>query len=492
MKGQADALLLERRMQKQSPREEEEEEVRAVASGAPAADVWLLLAFVGTRYCGWQSQSRGAGAAGAPRAVEDALAAAAAAAAGAPAAPFTAASRTDAGVHAHEVLLRTTLSAGAAAVVAAAAAAAAVAAAAEEEGADAGAEALRGRLNAALPPDVRVRRLRLCLPSQIHLRRLSVRKQYSYYVRTGSFAAADALAQRGTQFEKGALDVSLLARALAPCADGAPHCYAPFAAAKRARSGAGGAAKSDAESVRRVDVVAVSLLRLSECRFAIDDERGCAADDAGLPVDIEGGCSGSGGGGGGLVLPATSGGAPARRKRPRKENVAAGEEEEEEEEKEKVGVSADAAAADAASDAAAEDPRCIVRIRFVGSGFLRHMLRRLVGAALAVARGKLPVTYIRDVLVAADARLAAPSGGAAPEAAADGAARDYAVAHGRGLWLERTLLPPGFFERERFTTNTLASFRAQHGFTDADLFVDAGAGPGPAEAEAGEGEDGCE
>jgi len=115
------------------------------------------------------------------------------------------------------------------------------------------------------------------------------------------------------------------------------------------------------------------------------------------------------------------------------------------------------------------------------------MLRRLVGAALAVARGKLPATYIRDALAAADARLLAPrpadAAAAAAAVASDGAARDYAVAHGRGLWLERTFLPDRFWESANFTTNTLEAFRKEHGIAHADLYVCA-AGKGESDEEA--------
>ena len=112
------------------------------------------------------------------------------------------------------------------------------------------------------------------------------------------------------------------------------------------------------------------------------------------------------------------------------------------------------------------------------------MLRRLVGAALAVARGKLPVTYIRDALAEADARLLAPrpAGAVMAVPVSDGAAHDYAVAHGRGLWLERTILPDRFWDRSNFTTNTLVAYRAQHGLDDADLFV-SGAGKGESDDE---------
>ena len=150
-----------------------------------------------------------------------------------------------------------------------------------------------------------------------------------------------------------------------------------------------------------------------------------------------------------------------------------------------AGAEAEAVAeADAGNGAGDDDSQCVVRIRFVGGGFLRHMLRRLVGAALAVARGKLPVTYIRDALAEADARLLAPrpAGAVMAVPASDGAAHDYAVAHGRGLWLERTILPDRFWDRSSFTTNTLVAYRAQHGLDDADLFV-SGAGKGESDDE---------
>jgi len=424
-------------------------------------DVWLLVAFVGQRYCGWQSQTSAATgrapAAQRRRGVEDVLSEALGGV------PLTSASRTDADVHARELLVRARLPSGAVADGPASSDAPPSSPSPPPSSAPAPPRAdaalqLQARVNAALPADVRVRRVRLCRPSQIHMRSLGARKQYSYYVRTGGFLATAARGARGaTSYEAARVDATRVAAALGPAA-GAPHNFSPFAAAKRGHAGA--PAKGDRDSVRTIERIAVSLLRPSECRFggvggggggsgsedpssASEWDGDCADDDAGIaissepgaaPVVLNAGAGDRGRGAGAADLPMK------RRKGQSDEGGNAG-----------GGGGDGAAVGDSTLDS---DEPSILRLRFVGAGFLRHMIRRLVGAALAVGRGALPVTYIRDALLAADERLEASAElGRLP----DGAAHDYAVAHGRGLWLERTVVPADFWTDADFSTTSLAA-----------------------------------
>jgi len=48
-------------------------------------------------------------------------------------------------------------------------------------------------------------------------------------------------------------------------------------------------------------------------------------------------------------------------------------------------------------------------LAFEGSGFLRHMVRNLVGTLLEVARGRRPPDWISEVLAARDRRVAGPT-----------------------------------------------------------------------------------
>jgi tRNA pseudouridine38-40 synthase len=51
----------------------------------------------------------------------------------------------------------------------------------------------------------------------------------------------------------------------------------------------------------------------------------------------------------------------------------------------------------------------LLQIRIVGNAFLHHMVRNIVGALVMVGAGQRPVRWLRDVLVARDRRLSAPT-----------------------------------------------------------------------------------
>lgn len=89
----------------------------------------------------------------------------------------------------------------------------------------------------------------------------------------------------------------------------------------------------------------------------------------------------------------------------------------------------------------------VVRFTFVGDGFLRHQLRRMAGALMAVGRGDIPPSFIRDALASGlpcgGLSERAPGGAPLTPAVASrlrGGDTPYQTAPGRGLWLERLVL----------------------------------------------------
>lgn len=65
----------------------------------------------------------------------------------------------------------------------------------------------------------------------------------------------------------------------------------------------------------------------------------------------------------------------------------------------------------------------LIRLRFLGSGFLKHMIRGIVGTLVPMGEGKLPASRIQQILDEKDRKLLGP---AAP---------------GHGLWMERVWYP---------------------------------------------------
>jgi hypothetical protein len=275
-------------------------------------------------------------------------------------------------------------------------------------------------------------------------------------------------------------------------------------------------------TVRTIEDVAVTLLRPSECRFLIDDLRGCLEDDVGIlvsasslslagregvPADGDGNLGIFGAPTQAMVLEGAAGAdlRPLKQRRWAKVTSAvdAGT---------PVRGQPDIVAADpnrhgdtggrpgAAGGALGTvcgcpgvgtsggecDRRCIVRIRLVGPGFLRHMVRRLVGCAIAVGKGRLPTTYIRDQLTEAAAAKDASTEVTAAAAAAVGVYTagpehtklPYTVAPGRGLWLERTYLAgpvpdaDEHFWADRNWCNNGEKFAVKHGIALTDLHLD--------------------
>ncbi len=50
-----------------------------------------------------------------------------------------------------------------------------------------------------------------------------------------------------------------------------------------------------------------------------------------------------------------------------------------------------------------------IRIRIVANGFLRHMVRNIVGTLVEIGRGRIPASRMKDILASCDRRLAGPT-----------------------------------------------------------------------------------
>ena len=163
-------------------------------SSRTSADVFSLIAYHGSNYVGYQSQQRGVSPAGAAHtSIQDVLLSALASAFSLDPPPsLLSLSRTDAGVHARELLVRTTLPLPPQGLTG---------------------EGVAAALNAALPPDVRCVRARLAQPSQVQLKFAARGKVYSYYFRTGGggYAVGDRFANF-SMFARELADEGALAR----------------------------------------------------------------------------------------------------------------------------------------------------------------------------------------------------------------------------------------------------------------------------------------
>lgn len=482
--------------------------VSACGRGSANFDVLFSLAYHGDAYVGWQQQA-GTKNVG----VEDVMCKAFADVCGA-SCTMNSASRTDAGVHAKSLLVRS-----------------AVPLAVLNPTKLRGPDDMQQRLNAVLPSDVRITHLRWGRPSQINIRNACEGKQYSFYIRTGAWHASKHVGSK-TSYCGDWVDVSAMATAISAAVG--THDFDAFASARRGR---GPADPRASNTVRTVASATVSLLRPSECRFDLSPD--CLPEDAGQviqPVDLDDyessdttnhviidkptgqqqvdAASASSSSAAVLshaAVPSSSqggGGHESKRRRTSTEEHSLGD----------GGTGAGACAASNAGDTAAGiataapepssstaashpapdngvDERCIIRVRLTGPGFLKHMVRRLVGAALRVGAGKLPVTYIRDMVLAAGQRKASlatssessagPSGTAtdapvsatsAPASKQRGAAGEYTVAPGRGLWLEKTFLPADIWSNPDWCNNFHGNYITEWGIAPENYHPPEGGG----------------
>jgi len=330
---------------------------------------------------------------------------------------------------------------------------------------------LRDRLNSHLPKDVQIKRIRLCRPSQIQLRRLELTKQYSFYIRTGGWRET---ANQGTLnssiYEKKLIDLDRIAEAFRGVGGGVPHNFYPFAAVRREK--AGEARKGDKDSVRAIDRIIVSVLRPSECRFTLEEP--CPDEQTGMLIFEEPLTN--------AIHSSTSALSIDKNNQSRERLKFLNKDAEkvsQPQKRRKLDESSSLLDIESATTPpppppiSISDEPCILRFLFVGKGFLRHMIRRLAGAALMIGKGMLNESYIRDTLAAADQRLllAATSDADSASPLVTGAATDYQVVHGRGLWLERMNLPDGFWTGENWCNNT-RDYCNQHGLVYIETMKD--------------------
>jgi tRNA pseudouridine38-40 synthase len=344
---------------------------------AKFTDVLALIAYHGTRYVGYQSQQRSLPLAGALHtSIQDVLLAGLVSSFSLDPPPsLLSLSRTDAGVHARELLVRTTLPLPPLGLT------------------EAG---VAGAWNAALPPDVRCVRARLAQPSQVKMKFAARGKAYSYYFRTGGDYGAGEHFADFSMFSRHLADERALARLSGALAlfQGA-HDFGAFSMGRKEKGGS---------EVRTVEEARVTVLRPEEYDTGLAAGPPPAGAGRAVEPPERGGGRGGGGGGG--------------------------------------------------DDGALR----IVRLRFVGNGFLRRQVRLMVGAALAVATGRLPLEALRAQLAGGGAAARAAGG-----VAASGGNRGYMAASVRGLWLEQTLLHPDFWADPHWCNNRDARYLEDRG-----------------------------
>lgn len=121
-------------------------------------------------------------------------------------------------------------------------------------------------------------------------------------------------------------------------------------------------------------------------------------------------------------------------------------------------------------------PAAVLRISIQGDGFMRHQVRRIVGALLQVGRGELPVEFFSNAIRAAEAASAAANADAEADELEGGETRPCIAATalasfrshcraapGRGLWLQRTLLPDTFWSDPEWCNNGTPGYCVQWG-----------------------------
>ena len=374
-------------------------------------DVIALASFLGAAFSGYQEQPS---LAGNYRFVQSELEMSLARAVGLPRVTLLAASRTDAGVHARALLVRASLPAS-------------VLSRLVDAG---GPEGLLGLWNTALCGDVRIARLRWAAPSQIHLRDAARGKAYSFYVRGGSYAAT--LSAAPFSMHVAAATSHDFAARVAAALDQlvGMHDFSPFAMGRGGGGGGAAATRTLASAVASVlpvdhldaDPLAPPPRVDAGTRFYASDAKPALP----LPLkeiknknkkrlrseSVEG--SGGGGGAGSVVVTTL----PA------------------------IAVASLPTIA-AASAITHPHPPGLLRLRFVANGFLRHQVRLMVGAALAVGAGDLPLDFCKATLANTSSSNPNPNSGA----------NHFRAAAPRGLWLEETLLPSTFWVDDDWCNN---------------------------------------
>jgi tRNA pseudouridine(38-40) synthase len=514
-----------------------------------SVDVIMSLAYYGCRYSGYQSTTSRAGGGLGKLTVEDearravnaavipragcvpTLACVATSSTGEPVLrqeepiSLLALSRTDTGVHARDQVCRFVLPLAYAA------------------GAAGNPDSLRAAINGHLPPDIRCTRLRWARGSQVLLRQAVLGKQYSMYYCVGDFRATQALRPHTNHMRglRGELP-NIAAMRTAMAAFVGTHDFSDFANVRRetamrsekemsrflkrqrvasplaadgehhapadgnvAVSTGGGNARvpTSAATDGKSDVSLPVTAAQSSAAAASSPTRGPIAaggdgrprrprdDDRALPAGDDGdgssdggsGCAGDGsgaeggnGGGGGkrgyfntvrTVLTAE-----LTLMRPSDCDFS-------------LGTLADEEGSAAADTATETDAAYVVRLRFVGDGFLRRQVRRMAAAVVAVGKGTLQPGLPAAILAARDERAGVGAAGSnaggvegsptaapgAPALAVSEAELEAALAllnrvpaaGPSGLWLDRVLMPPGMWDEPDWTNNWDPLYLADHG-----------------------------
>ena len=142
-------------------------------------------------------------------------------------------------------------------------------------------EHFRGLLNAALPPDIHVGRLRLARPSQILIKFAATRKRYTYFLGVGDYRALGGTVTPHLLYVAGPLDLAKMRLAAADILG--THDFTPFSSSS-SDSPSNTAVKRKREEAaveRRRSSAQLQLLTAAatDARACNDDETAAAADD---------------------------------------------------------------------------------------------------------------------------------------------------------------------------------------------------------------------
>lgn len=369
-------------------------------------DVLAFASFLGTNFSGFQSQ-RAAAAPKPVRCVQDFLESSISSLC-CSRVTILSASRTDAGVHARELFFRAALPADTALSL------------------FSSPSDMLEKWNAALPADIRIARLRWARPSQIILRSATHGKTYSFYIRGGPHLAslpyADVSMLVSCPIDAGF--TSRLARAIADLVGS--HDFSPFAMGRGSESGGVFATRTISDA--RVSFIPANLLDMSPGSSAPPADAGELIAPADAGAELAAAATANAGASSSTMTHGSIGSSTG------------------------VKRSRDSAVADAVATAG---PSRLLRIRITANGFLRHQVRLMVGAAIAVGSGSLPLDFIKDEL-----RRGVPHG------QIKGAPRFRAAAP-RGLHLEKTLVHEAFWTDPDFCNNPAALYKDDHQIADA-------------------------
>lgn len=351
---------------------------------------------------------------------------------------------------------------------------------------------IASQLNAALPEDVRVVRVKVVRPSQVNIKSATIGKEYVYHLSWGAWAGVAHL-QPFAQHLRAPLDVDAMRAALVHVVG--THDFGAFlsSASQRPRprlrateaaadcaiaAGAPGVVLGDADADDSASVASAASASSSASQPSTVRTVWAAELTLLDPKTLSLGLG---------TLAAPHGGA-------------AGAAEPVELPTSTKWRARDASRA-ASSAEIASGLSTVLRFSIQGDGFMKHQVRRFVGALTQVGHGTLPVTYFRDGIIAAEAAAAAVAAAAAaadvsaastvveavrgpcdpgrshpsdgsPAARVSATSGDLAAfrshghaAPGRGLCLQRTLLPDTFWTDPDWCNNSTPGYCAQWALT---------------------------